>query len=318
VERLDLAGTSFLRQLEGMLFSAVPRRGAEELRRRSGGFAKIEQSLVNGMLPDPGPEAVKQGWMATYHWDFAVYAQSNPRLVNTGELYSGHTAAINYSGLFSDLPRGLPGINGIKKARCDDLLPVLERCGIFRRVDGPYQNEQKNLKWKQLLLAPTWPATSKTPLVSEVAKTPANLEAHKRPWFMMPKALFYDDLRTFRSVGGHRDRRVLTALYCFYEAHTYAAVNPNHLRLCGNTLKVSRAFLKACGHGATVKDVASTLAWLQCHRRVFVVGARLETGTPYPAGESCVTWAEPVARKVDSGTAVFVPLYVPGENEWSQ
>lgn len=318
MQEMDLSGTSFLRQVDGMLYGKVRPRGAGEIIRRRGGFAKIERSLVNGLLPDPSPEAADAGWMDSYHWDFAVYANTNPQIGYTDLLYSTHKAAINYSGLFHDLPKGLPGSRVIKQKRVKDLIPVLQSCGIMRRVEGPFQNKLRNLDWKQLLLVPTWPATSKVPVITNVGKTNENLDSHHRTWFMMPTALFIDDHRTWRSVGCHRDRRILAALYNFYEHKTYEAVNPNHLRLTKSTLGVSDAFLRACGKGATVKDVASTLSWLLSQHRVFVLNAQLDAGNPYPAGTQYVTWAQSVGRNVPAGTAVFVPLYVPGKDDWSR
>jgi len=317
VQEMDLSGTSFLRQFEGMLQGKVRPRGTDEVRRRSGGFAKVEYSLVNGLLPDPSPEAAETGWMDTYHWDFAVYANTNPRIGYTDLFYSTHMAAIALCGLFDDLPRGLPGVTAIKRKRVGDLIPVLESCRILRCVEGPFQNEYGNLSWKQLLLAPTWPATVTAPITTFAGKTNENLDAFHRSWFMLPSALFNDELGTWRKVGSHRGRRVIAALYCFYEADTYGAVNPNHLRLKDQMLQVSDAFLKACGRDATVRDVASTLTWLWNKKRVFPVAARLEAGTPYAAGTEYVTWTQTVARDVPSGMAVFVPLYIPGEADKS-
>ncbi|KAF0209040.1 MAG: hypothetical protein FD171_681 [Actinobacteria bacterium] len=305
---LDISGRSFLRQLDGLLLGSVTGK-RHEVSRRCDQFAMIEQSIVNGLLPDPGSRAsAEKGWLDTRHWDFLIGLHSTSTPGYPSLTYASYRMAIKKCGLYQGLVRGTPKINELKKARRDSLFPRLVECGFLELEDDPPYREE--LTWYRKCLAPMWPADSERPVVSHVAKTRASLESYHRSFFMMPEAIINDG--TWLKAQNHTYRRVITALYLFFDDATYASVNPNHLRVSdGHILEASASFMRACGETATLKDVAGVLSWLWNERRLFGMDCELEPGEPFPAGREYVTWSRPVARNIPSGTIVFVPYYVP-------
>lgn len=308
---LDISGRSFLRQLDGLLMSEVGSR-RDEIQRRSDQFSMIEKSLVNGLLPDPSTRAANEnGWIDTWHWDFLIGVHSTSTRGFPSLTYAAYPMATKKCGLYQGLVPGA-GINARKMARREQLFSRLIECGLLEPEDDPpYRPE---LAWHRKMLVPIWPADSSRPIASGVVKTRSSLEQHHRDWFMMPEGIIND--RTWFKAGNHTYRRIIAALYLFFDETTYSAVNPNHLRLSErHLLEASDAFMRACGEAATLEDVAGALSWLWNERRFFGMGSQLEAGSPFPAGREYVTWSRPVARNVPSQTVVFVPFYAPAQGE---
>lgn len=309
---LDISDRSFLRQIHGLLKSSVGTR-RDEITRHSDQFAMIEQSLVNGQLPDPTPQAYVAGtWLDTWHWDFLIGLHSTSTPGYPSLTYASYRMAIMKCGLYQGLVKGTTRINEFKKARRDSLFPRLVQCGFLELEDGPPYREE--LTWHRKCLAPMWPADSERPVVSNVVKTRLSLDRYHRSFFMMPEAIINDG--TWQKAQDHTYRRIITALYLFFDETTYSSVNPNHLRVSdGHILEASASFMRACGETATLKDVAGALSWLWNERRFFGMDGELEPGRPFPAGREYVTWSRPVACSVPSGTIVFVPFYVPATGD---
>lgn len=312
MHQLDLRGTGFLRQVDHRLLSERSVRYAGEMRQQRTGFGAIERLLVDGsLLPDPQPIGQSSTWIDENQWDFIVYAHTTAQAGLGGLTFATWKAARNKCGLFQGVPVG-KGANALKETRRSDLVPRLTEFGFLEHVDpGPYQNETNSLKWKRLMLAPIWPPAMPVPMKTGIGKSIDSMREHGRSWFMMPSAIFNEGV--WGKVGSHRGRRVIAALYAFYDAETYGAVNPNHVRIRGDIFEVSDSFLRACGEVATPRDVMSTIAWLVAKYRLFPAASQLGAGRLYPAGQEYVTWAQPVARNTPSDSVVFVPYYVPTE-----
>lgn len=310
---LDLSGTAHLRQLESGLVAEPDVRYEGEVGRRRTGFAAIERLLVSGRLPEPEAGEGTGEWITEREWDFLIYLHSTASAVGPGQTFATWRAAVKKCGLFEDILRGEHGSNARKRGRREALMPSLERQGFVTPTEGAYQNKQHSLEWKQLMLAPTKPPYSPVPIPSGIPKTKRTLRDNKRSWFMMPEAIFNGG--AWHRVGSHRGRRVIAALYYFFDEVTYDAVNPNHVRFFGDALEVSDEFMQACGQATRLEDVASTLSWLRYNRLFFPVAGRVPPGQHHPAGRHYVTWSRPVARNTPHDTVVFVPLYVPTTSE---
>lgn len=305
MQRLDLRRTSYLRQLDGHLSTGKRIKYAGEIRRLPTGFGKIEHVLVNGRLADPRPIGQGDGWIDTCQWDFLIYMQTTAP-GSSGKCYPTFRAARRKSGLFDGLPKGRSSEDGRKWERQAALEPALVASGFIQPIEGPHH---PSYPWKQLMLAPSWPNGSTVAVPSGIPKTNATLREHQRSWFSMPEAIMND--LTWHQIGSHAGRRVIAALYAFFDDVTYGAVNPNHLCIRDDQLEVSDAFLLACGEEASPQEVMSAIAWLWDRRHIFPMAAVLEAGKPYPAGEGYVTWSAPVAKNTPHHAVVFVPWYVP-------
>lgn len=318
----DLADSTYFRQRDGLLVNSLLLRYEGELSQRSTGFATIEHALVNGVfLPDPFPDGSNGGWIEPWQWDFLIYAHGRAKL--PGDLmYATWRAARDNCGLFEDLPRGVKGINAIKNSRSQSLVPRLVRAGLLEYAEGPYQNEKGTLEWKRLMLAPTWPATSPAPIKTNVGKTREALREHHRPWFGIPNRIFNRDSKSKRRspwhrICSHRGRRVIAAVYLFYDGTTFSSVSPNHLRIEGTVLKASTEFLRACGAEATMRDVAAALSWLWLENLLFPVASSEVRTKPFPAGQTRSTWSHHVGRGSASDVTLLVPAAVPKMSEES-
>lgn len=306
--RLDISPYSYLRQLDGLLASSV-HTDRDEVTHHLSQFAKVEKSMVNGLLADPSPESHDEyGWIDTWHWDFLVGLHSTSTPGYPALTYASWPMAAKKCGLYEGLARGISGVNGLKRDRRERLFPRLIECGFLEPEDDPpYRPE---LDWHRKMLVPRWPADSEKAIPSGVVKTGATLHEHRRDWFMMPEKIINDG--TWQATRSHQYRRVIAALYCHLDEDTYSSVNANHLCLTeGCWLEASDAFLRSCGEGASMEDVAGALSWLKERRRLFPIDREIEVGRPYPAGYEYVTWAQPVACGASSEVALFVPLYLP-------
>ena len=305
MKRLELTGTPFLRQLDDYLLDSMAVRNAGEVKTQTCGFGVVETLLVSGHLPDPVPIG-RTDWIDENQWSFIVYAQSTAKAAYGGRCYPGPSAAIRKCGLYQDLP--FEGVNAAKSARRAALVPQLVRFGFFELTDPP-PGHREDVEWKQLMLVPSWPPDCEQPRITGVPKSLANLKTHERTWFRMPERIFNDYV--WKSIGTQVGRRVIAALYAFFDDVTYAAVNPNHLSIRGTELQASEEFMRACGQTASIRDVMLAMQWLWSKSQLFALSSEWAEGRPHPAGREYITWSRAVARSVPSDTIVFVPRYVP-------
>jgi hypothetical protein len=236
-----------------------------------GPFFVLERAIADGTLPPPSEQGPSVGWIAPYHWDFLVYANSAAGS-NGGAFYASWRAANAYCGL-NTFDAG-PGAKERQAARKRDLLPVLEAAGLIQS-DGVTAGGNQ---WYRLQLAPAW--TRPRGLVrSATVKTIGSLTEANRPYVMIPNAIMLE--RRWRSLREHRLRRMLIALYCFNDWGAWGGVDINHLRIDGERLRLSAAFLAAAYVDATA--AARLLHELCFEGLVDLTRAPGSTVRPYPA-----------------------------------
>lgn len=311
-QSLNLARTALFRQRDGYLWQEIPLRHEGEVSRKRGGFGVVERLLVSGYYPDPVAPGEPTEWIDANQWDFLIYLQTTASPRRMALSYATAKAAVRKCGLYQGLPRDDGGVNGIKRMRRERLIPRLTELGLVEPVpidEEPFQNKWGSLQWQRLMLAPRWSVTADRPTATGVVKSLGSLASHNRSWFMMPEALCNGG--AWHRIGSHTGRRVMAAVYYFFDESTYAAVNPNHLCIRDGQLEISDEFMQACGNGATPLEVGRALHWMWLEHLLFPVASELASGRPHPAGREWVTWSRPVARNTPTNAAAFVPLYLP-------
>lgn len=244
----------------------------------------VERALGDGSLPDPGPQAEANGWIGEYQWDMLIYMWSNAEIRSTSESFSGLNAAKKYCGI----NRGLGHKDPEKKRRNARLFNGLESAGLLRYSRS---SEQGLRTYWELRLAPTW--TPAGVVASREPRTWTNLSRPGRTWFKMPFVLITNGPKPGAwATLSHRERRVLVALYVFYDETTFGGVDPNHLCLRGTNLCVSPEFSRACGHAATIEEVAEALGELWRRHLLGFLSAQFDEDAAFPAAPiGSVRWA---------------------------
>lgn len=259
----------------------------------SGPFFVLERSIADGTLPPPSDGGPAEGWIASYHWDFLVYANSAARSTG-GMFYASWRAANNYSGL-NTFDNG-PGAKTRQLARKRDLLPVLETAGLIRQDGATAAGNRRYC----LMLAPSW-TRARGLVPTDVVKTIGSLAERNRPYVMIPSSIMLD--KTWRNLREHLLRRMLMALYCFNDMSAWGGVDINHLRIEGEQLIMSDAFLAAAYTDA--ESAARLTHELFYEGLVQLVRRRTTDVRAYPASRVSMTLSG------DSEVLQFVPTRQP-------
>lgn len=296
-----------------LVYPDIDRRGVYSVEST---YFVVERALVDGSLPSPSREAEDAGWIGTYQWDFLVYMWSNAALGETTRSFSGMKAAYDWCGLNVGVSSTLE-----KTRRRERLFAGLEEAGLIR--DAGRSPGGLRQYW-QLMLVPSRTAEGIVP--SDEPRTWANLRRPGRPWFRMafsPMAAMVEvpwrktRVHQWASLT-HEDRRALMALYYFFDPDI-GAVDPNHLCLLGDHLRLSDAFLAVCGAG-TDPDVACAALgelWREGRSLLSFQAVHMDDGPGFPAADASILHATPVSAGDQGRKAVVRLRYVPKEDESS-
>ena len=269
----------------------------ENARTQSGPFFVVERAIADGTLPPPSEQGPQEDWIAPYHWDFLVYANSAARSTG-GMFYASWRAANTYCGLNS-FDTG-PGAKARQLARKQDLLPVLEGAGLIRQEGATAAGNERY----RLMLAPSW-TRARGLVPTDVVKTIGALTSQGRPYVMVPGSIMLD--KTWRNLREHSLRRMLMALYCFNDMNAWGGVDINHLRIEDEQLIISEAFLAAAYTEA--ENVARLTHELFYEGLVQLVRRPVTAVRPYPASRAVL------APSGDSEVLQFVPTRQPQTGE---
>lgn len=258
-----------------------------------GPFFVVERSYADGTLPPPSDAGPDDGWIAPYHWDFLVYANSAARSAG-GMFYASWRAANTYCGL-NTFDNG-PGAKTRQLARKRDLLPILETARLIRQDGATAAGNDRY----RLMLAPSW-TRARGLVPTDVVKTIRSLTEQNRPYVMVPSSIMLD--KTWRNLREHQLRRMIMALYCFNDLSAWGGVDVNHLRIENEQLIMSDAFLAAAYTDA--ETAARLVHELFYEGLVQIVRRRTADVRAYPASRTSLTLSG------DSEVLQFVPTRQP-------
>ncbi|MDA3936335.1 MAG: hypothetical protein PF636_05650 [Actinomycetota bacterium] len=272
------------------------------------GYFIMERALVDGSLPDPSPQWEMAGWIGEYQWDVLIYMWSNAEIRRTSESFSGTEAAYTWCGIYRDV-RGQHDEQVRRKA---SLFPGLERAGL---IEITHSSPQGFRVYKELKLAPAWTAGRISSC--DIPRTFANLSLPGHGWFKVPFDILSQKQKKHRlwSTFTHRDRRVLMALYCYYDEATFGAVDPNHLRLEGDELVASGEFMRACGASDSPGEAWQALAELMRRRLVGFMAGNASFERAYPSDTPTIRHAERSPAADGEGTGLVGLRVVPNPGD---
>lgn len=210
------------------------------------GFAPVPRTLLDGTLPPPLEFGVHGDWICKQDWDFLVYAYSNGR----GYSYADQKAMKLRCGIgsYDYYLIGEEQVHAIKEGLWERLV----RAGLALPTDRfayPFPVYD--------LLIPQLSARGRDRVA--VRATIANMEAEGESFVRIPATVFIDFV--WKQVRTHELRRVLAAMYVFNDLARFGGIDPEELRLECDMIRMSDAFVRACGQDDTER-IACCLDYL--------------------------------------------------------